>query len=123
MTKFLISLLSLFASTEILATEPQAAYKMVKNGEAVMIDVREKDEVKSGIIKEAKWFPLSKISNDKNWKNEFTKIVDGKKIFLYCRSGRRSEKVMTILKENGITSENIGGHEELKKMIQMMEHK
>lgn len=90
---------------------------MVQNGEAVIIDVREKDEVKSGRIKDAKWFALSKISNDKNWKNEFIKIVEGKKIFLYCRSGRRSEKVMTILKENGITSENIGGYEDLKKMI------
>lgn len=117
MKEFLILFLTIFVPFKVFATDPQTAYKMVQRGEAVMIDVREEDEIKSGKMKDAKWFPLSKVTDDKNWKKEFTKMIDGKEIFLYCRSGRRSEKFIAILKENSITAKNIGGYEELKKVI------
>jgi len=121
MKKLLTLLLTLFTVSAFSATEPKTAYSMVQNGEAVIIDVREADEIKSGMIKDAKWFPLSKVENDKNWKEEFSKMAGDKKIFLHCRSGKRSEKVMNILKANGITSENIGGYETLKKILPVRE--
>jgi rhodanese-related sulfurtransferase len=114
MKRMIALLLSLFTLNTFAATDPKTAYSMVQKNEAVIIDVREEDELKAGMIKDAKWFPLSKVMKDKNWKEDFVKLADGKKIFLHCRSGARSEKVLNILKQNGIQSENLGGYETLK---------
>lgn len=121
MRKLIALFLTLFALNVVAATDPKAAYSMVQKKEAVIIDVREEDELKAGMIKDAKWFPLSKVMNDKNWKEEFSKLTEGKKIFLHCRSGARSAKVMNILKENGIESENLGGYETLKHELPVRE--
>lgn len=114
MKKLSSFLLSLLAFNAYAGTDPKTAFEMSQQDEAVIIDVREKDELKSGKVKDAMWFPLSKVQSDKNWKDDFIKLADGKKIFLYCRTGNRSGKVMNILKENKIDSENIGGFETLK---------
>lgn len=119
--KKLIAIILTALSLNAFSTDPKTAYDMVQKGEAVIIDVREEDEIKSGMIKNAKWFPLSKITKDKTWKEDFKQIVEDKTIFLHCRSGARSEKAMNILKENGITSENIGGYESLKKILPVRE--
>lgn len=110
----LFSLLSFAAYGEINVKE---AYSLSQEGKAVIIDVREKDELPAGMINGAQWFPLSKVKEDKNWKNEFQKLTAGKKIFLHCRTGNRSGQVQEILKKNDIASENIGGYEELKKVL------
>jgi rhodanese-related sulfurtransferase len=119
--KKLIAMILTALSLNAYSTDPKTAYDMVQKGEAVIIDVREEDEIKSGMIKNAKWFPLSKITKDKTWKEDFKQLVGDKTIFLHCRSGARSEKAMNILKENGITSENIGGYESLKKILPVRE--
>lgn len=117
MKKLIAVFLSLFSLNSMAGTDPKTAYSMVQKNEAVLIDVREEDEVKAGMIKDAKWFPMSKINNDKNWKEDFVKLAAGKKIFLHCRSGNRSGKVMDILKQNSIDSENLGGYEKLKQEL------
>jgi rhodanese-related sulfurtransferase len=117
MKKTLLLTLSLIFITTLSATEPADAYKMLNEGKAVIVDVREEDEIKLGMIEKALWFPLSKVNNDKNWKEQFQKLTQGKQIFLYCRSGNRSGKVKNILKENNIESENIGGFESLKNQL------
>lgn len=114
MKKMMLILLSLFSLSTLAATSPKEVYKLVEEKKAVLIDVREAEEVKEGMIKNAIWFPMSKIEKDKNWKNDLDKITSGKKIFLHCRTGRRSGKVQEILKGQGIESENIGGYESLK---------
>jgi len=96
---------------------PRIAYEQASKGKAVIIDVRESDEIKSGMINKAKWFPLSKIEQDKEWKKDFLKLTKNKKIYLHCRSGKRSEKVKKILNSQGIASENLGGYEELKNIL------
>jgi rhodanese-related sulfurtransferase len=98
-------------------TSPKEAFSQAQKGSAVLIDVREKDEIAEGMIENAKWFPLSKIESDKEWTESFKKMTEGKKIFLYCRSGKRSGRVETILKEHAISSENIGGYMELKNQL------
>lgn len=121
MKKIITLFLSLISLNTIAATDPKTAYSMVQSNEAVIIDVREENELKAGMIKDAKWFPLSKVTNDSNWKEDFKKLTEGKKIFLHCRSGARSEKVMNILNQNGIESENIGGYETLKHELPIRE--
>ena len=113
MKKIFTTILTLL-SLNALAVTPKEAYQMAKEDKAVIVDVREQDEVKEGMIDQAHWFPLSKIKQNKNWKKDFEKMADGKQIFLYCRSGNRSGQVQEILKKEGILSENIGGYEKLK---------
>lgn len=116
MKKILTLLLSLF-SFSLFASDPKTAYDLYKQGKAVIVDVREADELKPGMIDGAQWFPLSKVQTDKNWKDDFLKQTKDKVIFLYCRTGNRSGKVQAILNENGIKSENIGGFETLKDIL------
>lgn len=83
--------------------------------EDVLIDVREKDEISDGMLEGASSFPLSRIQNDKEWKKDFVQMTQGKNIYLYCRSGRRSGIAQEILKKNELASKNVGGYEDLKK--------
>lgn len=110
-------LLSFFMFKTFAGVDPKTAYDQVRKGEAVLIDVREADEIKSGMIKDAKWFPMSQVNSGANWKKNFQKLADNKKIYLYCRSGNRSGKVQETLKENGIDSENLGGMLTLKDIL------
>lgn len=90
------------------------SYQQVLAGKAVIIDVREKDEVKDGMIKGALWYPLSEM--EQNREQEIKKIKEAAKdkgIFVYCRSGNRSGKVQGYLKEAGIKSTNLGGYSAL----------
>lgn len=116
--KFLITISVLFFNIYVLAaTDPKMAFSMLNDGKAVIVDVREKNEIKSGMIDKALWFPKSKMQSDPNWKKDFINITDGKKIFLYCQSGKRSGECQEILKKNGIESESLGGYEQLKKIL------
>lgn len=90
------------------------SYQELAQGKAIFIDVREEDEIKEGMIKDAMWYPLSKIQSNPN---EFLKKVKeiNKTTYLYCRSGNRSGKVKDILEKNDIKSINLGGYESLIK--------
>lgn len=116
--KILLSFLMFFLlSYAISATDPSMVYSLVKEGKAVIVDVREKDEIKSGMIDKAIWFPKSKMTSDPNWKEDFLKLTKDKKVFLYCRSGKRAKDCQEILQKNGIEAENIGGYEQLKTVL------
>jgi rhodanese-related sulfurtransferase len=116
--KIFLSLLLLSLTSNMFAAfEPQKAYSMVREGKAVFVDVREKDEIKNGMIDRAIWFPKSRMNSDTAWKEDFKAVTMGKKIFLYCRSGKRSEECQKILQKNGVESESIGGYEQLKTML------
>ena len=114
MMKWILSLLLGFSTHVLAATSAKDAYSMLKNIQAIFIDVREADEVKDGIIEKATWMALSKLEADNAWEKELRESSKGKKIFLYCRSGRRSQVAQEILKQKGIEAENIGGYETLK---------
>ena len=111
-------LFSLFSTYSMAATDPRVAYTMMLEGKAAIIDVREKDEIEQGMIKGALWFPLSTGKENKNWKTDFMALVGTKEpLFLYCRSGRRSENFRQILKEENIPSENLGGFLTLQNVL------
>ena len=114
MMKWILSLLLGFSTHVLAATSAKDAYSMLKNIQAILIDVREADEVKDGMIEKATWMALSKLKADNAWEKELRESSKGKKIFLYCRSGKRSEVARELLKQKGIEAENIGGYETLK---------
>jgi rhodanese-related sulfurtransferase len=86
----------------------------LKEQKAILVDVREKDEVMEGIIEGALWIPLSKLqSNETNFSEIDSKLDRSKKIVVYCRSGNRSAKAASILTQNGYTVQNAGGYSAL----------
>ena len=79
---------------------------LLSSNEAIVIDVRSLEEVKTGIIESAihiEWTEIEKeISN--------IDISKDQSIYLYCRSGNRSGKATAILEKMGFTNaKNVGG--------------
>jgi sulfur-carrier protein adenylyltransferase/sulfurtransferase len=117
--KQIIFLFLFFIMPNSWATESEAieAYTAAKQGEAIIIDVREEHEVKAGMLDQARWYPLSWATQRKDWIKQVRELAAGKKIYLHCRSGGRSEQFLQMLKSQGIPAVNIGGFEKLKSII------
>lgn len=108
MKKFITIFTCLFSLT-LWAQTPKEVYKEAQAGKAVIIDVREQSEIADGMVKGAKWLPLSKIKQDKNWYKKFKKMAGDKKAYVYCKSGHRAGIVQNMLKEHGTKAVNFGG--------------
>ncbi|MFT5819921.1 MAG: phage shock protein E [Crocinitomix sp.] len=76
-------------------------YTELINDGAVVIDVRTKEEFRSGHSKGSKNYPLQSLG---------TKIkgLEGKTIVLVCRSGARAGQAKRMLESKGITAYNAG---------------
>ena len=94
------------ASSPITATEAAAK---VQAGEAVLIDVREADELKYGKATPAISLPLSDVQNHTAL---YKKVIEGldpkKQVIVYCVSGARSKKVAAELESKGFKTANLG---------------
>lgn len=121
MKNLLILLMTIFSFTVLGNSDPKKAYADAEAGNAVLIDVREASELKSGMVKKAKWFPLSRMKESQSWNKDFLKLTQGKTIYLYCRTGNRSGQALEILKNLDIPSQNIGGFESLKEILPTQE--
>ncbi len=73
---------------------------LIKDG-AVVVDVRTKEEFRSGHVKGSKNFPLQTLGNK-------VKELKGKTVVLVCRSGARASQAQRMLANNGITAHNAG---------------
>lgn len=91
--------------------EPKKAHELVKQGQAVLIDVREKEELEeSGIAEGALWMPTSKMDDeDQDWVAFRQKLPKDKPVIFYCRSGNRSGRVACFFQEDGYDAHNMGG--------------
>ncbi|WP_429993654.1 rhodanese-like domain-containing protein [Metabacillus fastidiosus] len=69
--------------------------RLAKGDKPVIIDVREEEEVKQGIIPGAKHIPLGDLAD------RYEEIEQMDEIFFICRGGRRSLKACEFLKEKG----------------------
>jgi rhodanese-related sulfurtransferase len=93
------------------AIAPADTLKAVQSSTAILVDVREKEEVDQGMIQGAKWIPLSEItSQSPNATAELAKLDRSKEILLYCRSGGRSGRAAQILEKQGFKVRNAGGY-------------
>ena len=97
-------------SADVANVTPQDAAKLVADGKAVLVDVREAPEWKaSGVAAPATLLPKSDLDGDqKQWK-PFLEQNKGKQILLYCASGGRSKTVAAALAEKGLRTANVGG--------------
>ncbi len=91
--------------------DPKEAYTLVNAKKAVLVDVREEEELKeSGLAEGALWMPTSKMDDDEpQWKSFKSTLPKGQPIIFYCRSGARSGRVAEFLRQEGFDTHNMGG--------------
>jgi rhodanese-related sulfurtransferase len=94
--------------------EGKKAYGQMLSGKAVILDIREKDELSEGMIKGALWIPLSELAADKKATVQRVKsLANQKEIYIYCRSGKRADNFLSVIKEEGMKGLNLGGYSHL----------
>jgi rhodanese-related sulfurtransferase len=109
-----LALLSLFPSlfaANVASITPAEAAKLVADGKAVLVDVREPSEwAESGVAAPAVLLPKSEFDAGQigEWK-DFLARTEDKEIIVYCRSGKRSGAVAAALAEKGRKVANAGG--------------
>src|SRR6478736_9554516 len=114
MKKFLLLLLlslPVLLQAGVEKISPADAAKLVADGKAVLIDVREPAEwLESGVAAPAVLLPKSEFDAGRlgEWKDFLAKVGD-KEIITYCRSGKRSGVVATALEQEGHKVANAGG--------------
>jgi rhodanese-related sulfurtransferase len=82
----------------IKTVKPATLYQWLHDGEAVLVDVREKAEYREGHIKGSINLPLSEVSVD----HEHMPRHPDKKIVFQCRSGKRSQLACEKLLKGGV---------------------
>jgi len=114
MKKFLLLLafaLPILGLSDVAKISPADAAKLVADGKAVLIDVREPAEwLESGVAAPAVLLPKSEFDAGRigEWK-DFLAHVGDKQIITYCRSGKRSDVVAAALEKEGHKVANAGG--------------
>ncbi len=90
---------------------PQEAQTLVQNGKAILVDVREADELaESGIAEGAVWMALSEMCDDTDqWRAFKASLPKDKQVILYCKSGGRSGRMAEFLSGDGFQAVNLGG--------------
>jgi rhodanese-related sulfurtransferase len=91
----------------ISAISPNEAIKMVSENRAVIVDVREVEELKSGMVKGALILPLSLLNTDA-FEEMLQSLPTDKTIILYCNSGRRANIMGAELEKRGYPVLNMG---------------
>ncbi len=84
-------------TSKFLTVGPTAAIAVINNDDSVLLDVREQNEISSGMLNNAIHIPLSAI-------NERISELDKYKsnpVLVYCRSGNRSGSVCRNLSGRG----------------------
>ncbi len=92
------------------AKEAPALAKLVADGKAVLVDVREPAEwAATGVAAPAVLLAKSDFDGaQKEWK-PFLEKNAGKEIILYCRSGHRAGVIGAALADKGVKVANAGG--------------
>lgn len=78
-------------------TATQFGDELKQQNNAILIDVREPQEYKSGSIPGANNIPLSQL------KHRIAEIPQDKQAYLFCQSGMRSKQAARILVKQGYT--------------------
>ena len=93
----------------------KVAYSEMLAAKAVILDVREKNEVTQGMVKGAQWIALSELNSHPDQTVRKVKaLANDSKIYVYCRSGSRSAKFIDQIKDYGLKALNLGGFESLQ---------
>src|SRR5689334_10642754 len=97
------------------AIAPTEAAQQMKDGKAVVIDVRERSELDAGMAEGAHWYPTSSIRSDPDGYAKFlASLPQDRTLVFYCASGARSGKAAEIASGAGRKAANLGGFKDWK---------
>lgn len=103
------------ASAEVPDVAPVEAARLVAEGKALLVDVRESSEwAGSGVAAPALLLAKSDFDGARKDWAPFLKSVGDRQVIVYCRSGGRSGAVAGALAKMGINVANAGGFAEWK---------
>ena len=88
---------------------PADCANRVRNGEALLVDVREPGEWTAGVAQSARLLPLSDLTGARAQWKPFLADANGREILLYCASGGRSGMAARLLVAEGFRAANTGG--------------
>jgi rhodanese-related sulfurtransferase len=96
--------------------EPAAAARQMKDGTAILIDVRERSELEAGMAEGARWYPTSSIKSDPDAYRKFiASLPEDRTLVFYCASGGRSGAAAEIASRDlGRKAANLGGLKDWK---------
>ena len=86
------------------------AHTKLAEGTAVLVDVREPGEWRSGVAAPAELLPLSDLQGARTKWAPFLAANKNKEILVYCVSGIRSGSAAMILKREGFKVANVGSY-------------
>lgn len=90
--------------------QPYEGRRLMRNGLAVLIDVREPAEWGDGVIRGARRFCYTDlIRAEPDWTRFLSELDPETEIILYCRNGERAGRVAAILARHGFRAANGGG--------------
>jgi rhodanese-related sulfurtransferase len=85
-------------------------------GKAVIVDVRERDELDAGMAQGARWYPTSSIESDPDAFEKFiASLPKDQTVVFYCAAGGRSGRAAEIASQQGRNAANLGGFKDWKK--------
>ncbi|MFT3780424.1 MAG: rhodanese-like domain-containing protein [Nibricoccus sp.] len=88
---------------------PAETMTLLKQGDAVLIDVREPDEwADTGVAEPAVLLAMSDLQGDRKAWKPFLEKNREKTLLLMCRSGNRSGQVAVLLAKEGFKTVNVG---------------
>jgi rhodanese-related sulfurtransferase len=107
---FFAMIVSSAFAREVPKITPAAAAKLVADGKAIVVDVREPAEwAETGVVTDAVLLPKSDFDGSQKLWQEFLKTTGEKEVILYCRSGKRAGAIGTALEAKGVKVANAGG--------------
>ena len=77
------------------------AKKLLIEGKAMALDVREKEEIEFASIGEHIWIPVAELAQ------RYTELPKGKLIIAVCRSGSRSASATDFLLRHGVEAKKL----------------
>jgi rhodanese-related sulfurtransferase len=95
---------------------PTEAAQLAKDRKAILVDVRERDELAAGMAEGAHWYPTSSIKDDpKAYLTFVSSLPADQTIVFYCAAGGRAGSAAEIArKELGRRTANLGGFKDWK---------
>lgn len=79
---------------------PAEAVQLINKEDALVLDIREGNELAQGVIRGSKHLALSVLKQQVQELQDYTE----KPVIAYCKAGTRSEQACEILKKNNFTN-------------------
>ena len=108
--------LALAMAAALAGPQVKQVAEQAKQGKAVIVDVREADELADGMVSSAYWLSTSDIKDHSPRYQEILKrLPKDTVVYTYCAAGHRAGRFADELRQAGFKAENLGGYKDLEK--------